>query len=102
MLKDAQMRDLIRHAITALAIVLIAFLLFSFIKTIFASVRRKQQEDALAMAVAGGMVDYVTGEDGEIMDLNAKGEGVEQLEKFIDKDPQAVAQLLRNWLSDDR
>ena len=33
--------------------------------------------------------------------VNVKSDTVEKLEKFIDRDPEAVAQLLRNWLSDD-
>ena len=40
------------------------------------------------------------GQDPEI-ELNTKSPGLEQIEKFIDKDPGAVAQLLRNWLSDE-
>ena len=30
-----------------------------------------------------------------------KSSGLEQIEKFIDKDPAAVAQLLRNWLTEE-
>lgn len=38
----------------------------------------------------------------EEIDLNVtKSAGLEQIERFIDKDAAAVAQLLRNWLSED-
>ena len=33
--------------------------------------------------------------------VSTKSDTVNQLEKFIDRDPEAVAQLLRNWLSDE-
>jgi flagellar biosynthesis/type III secretory pathway M-ring protein FliF/YscJ len=37
----------------------------------------------------------------EDVSLTTKSPGLEQIEKFIDKDAVSVAQLLRNWLSDD-
>ena len=40
------------------------------------------------------------GEDAD-MALNKKPSGLDQIERFIDKDPNAVAQLLRNWLSEE-
>jgi len=52
-------------------------------------------------------IDYLADEDisvieqPEEIELNKKSTVVEQIEKFIDKDPEAVAQLLRNWLSDE-
>ena len=47
--------------------------------------------------------DYDEGEDDGVEDieLNAKSSTLEQIERFIDKDPGAVAQLLRNWLTDE-
>ena len=82
---------------------------------------------ALAASGAGGTVDYLVGgdmegdaeEDDENYDeydedeayenaepeeeivLNAKSPGLEQIEKFIEKDPASVAQLLRNWITDE-
>ena len=35
------------------------------------------------------------------IDLNAKQQELGSIESFIDKDPGAVAQLLRNWLTDE-
>ena len=35
------------------------------------------------------------------IDTNVESEYKKQIEKFISEKPDAVAQLLRNWLSDD-
>ncbi|WIF94632.1 flagellar basal-body MS-ring/collar protein FliF [Caminicella sporogenes] len=47
----------------------------------------------------------VTGESDEIeeidLDFNDKASYKYQIEKFLDKKPEAVAQLLRNWLNED-
>jgi len=43
----------------------------------------------------------VSDEEEEEVELQTKSTGLEQIEKFIDKDPAAVAQLLRNWLTDE-
>jgi len=33
--------------------------------------------------------------------VTTKSEPLEQLERFIEREPQSVAQLLRNWLVED-
>jgi flagellar M-ring protein FliF len=55
-------------------------------------------------------VEYMADEEIEITDvtdveeveLNKKSAGLEQIERFIDKDPAAVGMLLKNWLSDEQ
>ena len=37
----------------------------------------------------------------EDIDLEAKSETRKMIEKFVDENPEAVANLLRNWLSED-
>jgi len=37
----------------------------------------------------------------EEIEINQKSAGLEQIERFIDKDAASVAQLLRNWLSEE-
>jgi flagellar biosynthesis/type III secretory pathway M-ring protein FliF/YscJ len=66
------------------------------------------------MLVAAGAdgIDYLIGDDDDLaeqaaqvefedIEINTKSPGLEQVEKFIDRDPGSVAQLLRNWLSDE-
>jgi len=62
--------------------------------------------------VEGRVIDYTADDEEEYdfdeehveiedIELNKKSTGLEQIERFIEKDPSAVAQLLRNWLSDE-
>lgn len=37
----------------------------------------------------------------ESIEMNDKSEARKQIEKFVDENPEAVAQLLRNWLNED-
>ena len=39
--------------------------------------------------------------DEEDLEFNKKSTGLEQIERFIDKDAASVSQLLRNWLADE-
>lgn len=110
-MRSMQNRELIKTAIIALAVVLLALLVFSFIRTILRTFAPPLPQPALAMAGMGGSVDYLSMEDAMMLQesggpeadipISTKSEAVEQLEKFIERDPQAVAQLLRNWLNDD-
>ena len=75
-----------------------------------------EPEPVLVEGVAGvGGYDFLVSDDDDEMeeegeaalpeiddvDLNKKSAGLEQIERFIDKDPAAVAALLRNWLSEE-
>jgi flagellar M-ring protein FliF len=116
-------RELIKTGLTLLALVLLTILIVSFLRTLL--YRRPQ------LNLAGGQViDYLSPQDGLLQDLaaltaggdyegleagaeaegampeenitlNTKSEQLEQVEKFIEHDPEAVAQLLRNWLGDE-
>lgn len=68
--------------------------------------RRKEEEEALVLeaAVAGGprfIVPELSGEPIPEIDLEERSEVKKQIEKFVKQKPDAVAQLLRNWLSDE-
>ncbi|MDP4179488.1 MAG: flagellar basal-body MS-ring/collar protein FliF [Bacillota bacterium] len=59
-------------------------------------------EPALAAAGAGGF-DVTVNDEMELqeIDIEERSEVKKQIEKFVKQKPDAVAQLLRNWLSDD-
>jgi flagellar biosynthesis/type III secretory pathway M-ring protein FliF/YscJ len=40
-------------------------------------------------------------EEEESKIVSIKSESLEQFEKFVERDAESVAQLLRNWLTDD-
>ena len=105
-----QRADAFRDNIIMWAVVLIlAILLFILIRTI---IKGAQPEPELVPVDAPDGIDYITDdEDALLMDLitqereeielQKKQSELEDIEKFIEKDPGAVAQLLRNWLLDD-
>ena len=79
----------------------------------------REEEPEAGLALAGGGIDYMIGEDGEIMydpetgepmynedladgiELRTKSSHLEAIEKFIERNPSDVAQLLRNWLTEE-
>jgi len=104
-------RALIETIIRYSVILLLAVMLLLLIRTIIRAVKPPPEPEPL-LAGAGGidyLADDIEGEDYppvdtieyEDVDLHTKQPGLEQIERFIDKDPGAVAQLLRNWLTDE-
>ena len=119
--RTQNIKDLARVIANVLIVLLILVFILLLLRMIL-SQRAEQQanllaaEAAAAAAASGALLDVLA--DGELtdgdmigdmqpglalndIDLNSKSEGVLQLESFIERDPQAVAQLLRNWLTDD-
>ena len=122
-LKRVQNLEVVELILKAVVILFIAIAAISFLRTLLRGFI-KQEEPVLAVAgVPVGSIgegfDYVADEDisntlftenrdigrdagrDVDIDLSGKSEGVMQLEKFIDKDSKAIAQLLRNWLVED-
>jgi flagellar M-ring protein FliF len=70
-----------------------------------------EPEPILVDASVGMGIEYIADEETDIIDvpehededidMPKKPTGLEQIEKFIDKDPAAVAQLLRNWITEE-
>ena len=115
-MRAIQTRRLVNTGIICGLILIIVILGLLFARWVLRS--RAQERRAVELAaqgvVAGAAVDYLA--DGDIEELaeviedeepepelgvNKKTEGLLQLEKFIDSNPEAVAQLLRNWLSEE-
>ena len=98
-------QELYRTIIMWAVILLLGLAFMLLVSTIVRGGRSKQLEAAAALA--GGGIDYLA--DGEIeeippeeeVELTTKSTSLEQIERFIEKDPGAVAQLLRNWLTDE-
>lgn len=67
--------------------------------------RRKSQEleDAMQPAVAGGPKFVIPEHEEPLPDieLEERSEIKKQIDKFVKQKPDSVAQLLRNWLSDE-
>lgn len=83
-----------------------ALILLLIIGMIIASIPRKKHEEqeAAALVQATGGTNFVVPEPQEELpeiELEERSEIKKQIEKFVKQKPDAVAQLLRNWLSDD-
>ena len=105
-------RALIQVIIQYAVILLLGIMVLLLVRTIVKSL--KPQPEPEPILVGAGTIDYIADDDYdeellpsdevvsyEDVDLVTKAPGLEQIERFIDKDPAAVAQLLRNWLTDE-
>lgn len=68
--------------------------------------RKQAQAEALALAEVEQQrqgIDLMADEDLDISDLtsNKEPENTEKIKKLVQSNPEAVAQLLRNWLGDE-
>jgi len=101
-------RELVEMIIMYAVIVLLGVMVFLLGRTIVKALSPEPEPEPI-LATAGSMegIDYMIADEVETaveyedVDLTAKSPGLEQVERFIDKDAATVAQLLRNWLSDE-
>ena len=103
---EAQLRrrEMLQMVLMWAVILLLGLAFISLIKAIVKSAKEPEPEELLL--AEGGIDYYVDDELGEEepfddIELQTKSTALEQIERFIDKDPVAVAQLLRNWLTDE-
>ena len=127
-LEELERKRKLMETIIIWAVILILGLAFmALVRSIVKNVKEPEESAETAALAGAGSVDYLVGgggmadgyddeedDDGyddmdeygdeeseEEIVLNAKSPGLEQIEKFIDKDPASVASLLRNWLSEE-
>jgi flagellar M-ring protein FliF len=99
--EQAQRYQTIRFIVIAAAIVLVIVLLLIALRTVLKALKPVPEVITEVAATEEG-VDLEIGEGG-LDDVGQPEEHspLSQLQRFIDRDPEAVAQLLRNWLTDD-
>ncbi|NLO48651.1 MAG: flagellar M-ring protein FliF [Clostridiales bacterium] len=107
-IKSIQFKETLAIVLKYAVIFVLILLAFIFVMSVIRAAFGKNEEEAVL--VTGGSIDYITGDEEEEeetisefqdLDLSKKSDGVMQIEKLIERDPEAVAQLLRNWLSED-
>ena len=112
---DEQMkqRELLQLVIKYAVILLLGIAFIVLVVTIYRGTRPVVEPEPLPADGPAGIFDYIIGDeeeeeggqqasaDIEEIALQKKSSGLEQIERFIDKDPAAVAALLRNWLTDE-
>ena len=91
-------RGIADYLMIILAILIIALLIFVVIRGT-APVRVSEEEPELSVE----QLLATTKENQSLDDIefSDKSETRKMIEKFVDENPEAVAQLLRNWLNDD-
>ncbi|MDR2600693.1 MAG: hypothetical protein LBC73_10530 [Oscillospiraceae bacterium] len=87
-------------------IVLLGIMVMLMIRIIARTIRPPPEPEIALVAAGPDGVDYIIDDDTpekmelEEIEVGGKSAGLEQIERFIDKDAASVAQLLRNWLTD--
>jgi len=112
---QAQRQQLLETILMWVVILLLGIAFMLLVRTIVRTVKPPPPvpEPVFIDGGGAGSIDYLAGDDEsfdfeeepeeiEDIELNKKSTGLEQIERFIDKDPSSVAQLLRNWLTDDQ
>jgi len=100
-------RDMVEMIIMYAVIVLLGVMVFLLGRTIVKALNPEPEPEPMLAAAGMDGIDYLISDETEAaveyedVDLTAKSAGLEQVERFIDKDAASVAQLLRNWLSDE-
>jgi len=103
-------RELIETVIMYAVILLLGIMAMLLIRTLIRAVKPPPEPEPVLITAGPDSIDYIVDDDDdtegpgveyEDVELNTKSPGLEQIERFIDKDSASVAQLLRNWLSDE-
>ncbi len=80
-----------------LIIAILAVLAFVVIR----SMRSEKEEDAEEELAVENLLQSTPEHELEDIEINEKSEARKLIEKCVDEDPEAVAKLLRNWLTED-
>ena len=108
------MMDIASRASTTRLIVLVGAAVLSLIILIAAILSLRRKSEPVYDVEVGSMLDYTSGEEifpdslpqqaqsGAIPEIkDMQDANLAQLGDYVERRPEAVAQLLRNWLSDD-
>ena len=101
-------RELIDNIMMYAVIVALGVMVMLLVRSVVRAVKPPPEPEPVLLAAGPDGIDIMI-DDEEMSDekeyedvtLTTKSPGLEQIERFIDKDAVTVAQLLRNWLSDE-
>lgn len=91
---DVEVTDIVQIVIIVLILGLLAFVILRSMKT----ARTEEPEEELSVE---SLLQSTPQEVLEDIELEEKSETRKKIEEFVDENPEAVANLLRNWLSED-
>ena len=81
----------------ALIIVILGLLVFVVLR----SMKREKQEEPEEELSVENLLQSTPEEELENIEIGGKSETRKMIEKFVDENPEAAANLLRNWLNED-
>lgn len=87
--------DIIQIALIVVILLLLGMVVLRTLKT-----DKNKEEEPEEISVEN-LLQTMPQEPLEDIDLEAKSENRRMIEKFVDENPEAVANLLRNWLTED-
>ncbi len=90
-------RDWTDYLQIALAVLIFAMLGF----VVFRTMRPQQEEEVAEEVTVESLLEAQQEEQLEDIGFSEKSEARILIEKFVDENPEAVANLMRNWLNDD-
>jgi len=91
-------------SVTDILQMVLAFLIFAMLGfVVFRSLRSEEEEPVEQELTIDDLIASTQEEEEELEDIgySEKSEARILIEKFVDEKPEAVAQLLRNWLNED-
>ena len=91
---NVEASDIIQVVIIVLILGLLAFV-------ILRSMRESKAEETEEELSVESLLQSTPQDSLEDIELEEKSETRKMIEKFVDENPEAVASLLRNWLSED-
>ena len=105
----ARNREMIETIIMYAVIVLLGVMVMMLVRSVIRAVKPPPEPEPVLIAAGPDGIDLLIDDEVDESDekeyedvtLTTKSPGLEQIERFIDKDAVTVAQLLRNWLSDE-
>ncbi len=87
--------DIFQIALIVLIVILLAYVVIRSMKT-----DKNKPEEPEELSVES-LLQSMPSEPLEDIELETKSETRKMIEKFVDENPEAVANLLRNWLNED-
>jgi flagellar M-ring protein FliF len=90
-----RMKNYIQYLLALIIIALLVFVVFKGMKPV------EVEEMEPELSVEALLATTKENQSLDDIEFSDKSAAREQIEKFVDENPEAVAQLLRNWLNDD-
>jgi len=102
----ARSRQMFETILMYVVILLLGVMVMMLVRTVIKAVKPPPEPEPVLIAAGLDGFDITIDDDAELkeyedIDLHAKSPVLEQIERFIDKDSASVAQLLKNWVSDE-